>query len=31
MAVDLRRAVEAVEAELGGPQEFFEVDGDARS
>ncbi len=25
MAVDLRRAVEAVEAELGGPQEFFEV------
>ncbi len=25
LAVDLRRAVEAVEAELGGPQEFFEV------
>jgi hypothetical protein len=25
MARDLRRAVEAVEAELGGPQEFFEV------
>ena len=25
MAVDLRRAVEAVEQELGGPQQFFEV------
>jgi len=25
MAVDLRRAVEAVEEELGGPQQFFEV------
>ena len=25
LAVDLRRAVEAVEAELGGPQSFFEV------
>ena len=25
LAVDLRRAVEAVDAELGGPQEFFEV------
>jgi len=25
MALDLRHAVEAVEAELGGPQEFFEV------